>query len=127
MNSTKGKMITYDGKPINAFFHSNSGGTTEVPIKLQSEDGTVEQWITVDLKNMYDLSMVYISWEGAYAKSYQIQTSLDGTDFTDIYVNTNAKGGKQTIDKTSFINPALAKYVADCILSYYKKKRRETR
>ena len=76
-----------------------------------SEDGTVEQWITVDLKNMYDLSMVYISWEGAYAKSYQIQTSLDGTDFTDIYVNTNAKGGKQTIDKTSFINPALAKYV----------------
>ncbi|MCI9132443.1 hypothetical protein [Thomasclavelia cocleata] len=26
-----------------------------------SEDGTVEQWITVDLKNVYDLSMVYVS------------------------------------------------------------------
>lgn len=26
---TKGKIITYEGKPINAFFHSNSGGSTE--------------------------------------------------------------------------------------------------
>ena len=28
---TKGKIITYNNEPINAFFHSNSGGTTEVP------------------------------------------------------------------------------------------------
>lgn len=31
---TKGKMITYEGQPINAFFHSNSGGKTEVPINV---------------------------------------------------------------------------------------------
>lgn len=30
VESTKGKIITYDGSPINAFFHSNSGGKTEV-------------------------------------------------------------------------------------------------
>lgn len=30
VDSTKGKIITYEGKPINAFFHSNSGGTTEI-------------------------------------------------------------------------------------------------
>lgn len=29
VNSTKGKIITYENEPINAFFHSNSGGTTE--------------------------------------------------------------------------------------------------
>jgi len=29
VNSTAGKIITYDGEPINAFFHSNSGGITE--------------------------------------------------------------------------------------------------
>ena len=29
MDETSGKIITYDGAPINAFFHSNSGGTTE--------------------------------------------------------------------------------------------------
>lgn len=31
VNETKGKIITYNKKPINAFFHSNSGGKTEVP------------------------------------------------------------------------------------------------
>lgn len=31
VNDTVGKIITYDGKPINAFFHSNSGGRTETP------------------------------------------------------------------------------------------------
>ena len=29
VNETNGKIITYNGEPINAFFHSNSGGTTE--------------------------------------------------------------------------------------------------
>ena len=29
VNSTKGKIVTYEKKPINAFFHSNSGGITD--------------------------------------------------------------------------------------------------
>ena len=29
VEATQGQIITYEGKPINAFFHSNSGGTTE--------------------------------------------------------------------------------------------------
>ena len=29
VNSTKGKIITFEGEPINAFFHSNSGGKTD--------------------------------------------------------------------------------------------------
>ena len=32
--STSGKIITYDNKPINAFFHSNSGGITELPVNV---------------------------------------------------------------------------------------------
>ena len=34
VNQTQGKIITYNGKPINAFFHSNSGGATEAPINV---------------------------------------------------------------------------------------------
>ena len=37
VNETKEKIITYEGKPINAFFHSNSGGTTELPVNVWEE------------------------------------------------------------------------------------------
>lgn len=39
VNSTKGKVIVYEGKPINAFFHSNSGGTTEPPVNVWGGTG----------------------------------------------------------------------------------------
>ena len=39
VNVTKGKMITYEGKPINAFFHSNSGGYTEAPLNVWGGSG----------------------------------------------------------------------------------------
>lgn len=39
VNSTIGKIITYEGKPINAFFHSNSGGATEVPLNVWGGSG----------------------------------------------------------------------------------------
>ena len=34
VKETQGKIITYNNEPINAFFHSNSGGTTEVPVNV---------------------------------------------------------------------------------------------
>ena len=39
VKSTQGKIITYEGKPINAFFHSNSGGATEAPIDVWGGNG----------------------------------------------------------------------------------------
>lgn len=39
VNDTAGKIITYDGKPINAFFHANSGGKTEVPFYVWGGTG----------------------------------------------------------------------------------------
>ena len=39
VSSTAGKIITYEGEPINAFFHSNSGGTTEAPINVWGGSG----------------------------------------------------------------------------------------
>ena len=34
VNETKGKIVTYEGKIINAFFHANSGGMTEIPVNV---------------------------------------------------------------------------------------------
>lgn len=39
VNKTQGKIITYNGKPINAFFHSNSGGATEAPVNVWGGTG----------------------------------------------------------------------------------------
>lgn len=39
VDETKGKIITYENEPINAFFHSNSGGKTEMPINVWGGSG----------------------------------------------------------------------------------------
>lgn len=39
VNSTQGKIITYQNEPINAFFHSNSGGMTETTANVWGGTG----------------------------------------------------------------------------------------
>ncbi len=39
VNTTQGKIVTYNNEPINAFFHSNSGGATEAPINVWGGSG----------------------------------------------------------------------------------------
>ena len=39
VDATKGKIITYKGNVINAFFHSNSGGKTERPLYVWGGEG----------------------------------------------------------------------------------------
>ena len=39
VNETKGKIITYNNQPINAFFHANSGGATELPVNVWGGSG----------------------------------------------------------------------------------------
>ena len=39
VNETAGKIITYNNEPINAFFHANSGGTTELPVNVWGGSG----------------------------------------------------------------------------------------
>ena len=34
VDSTKGKIVAYNGQPINAFFHANSGGVTESSLNI---------------------------------------------------------------------------------------------
>lgn len=38
VDTTKGEIITYDGKIINAFFHANSGGKTESSLEVWGGD-----------------------------------------------------------------------------------------
>jgi hypothetical protein len=58
------------------------------------------QWLQVDLGSSASISQVVLNWEPAYAKSFQIQTSADGTNWTSIYSTTTGAGGVQTLNIT---------------------------
>jgi hypothetical protein len=58
------------------------------------------QWIQVDLGSTVSLCQVDLQWEAAYGKSFQIQTSADGTSWTDVYSTTTGTGGTQSLNVT---------------------------
>ena len=69
VESTKGKIVTYEGKPINAFFHSNSGGKTETTLNVWGGEGYPY------------LQAVETSGEDAYSQ-YQSEVTLSRNEFT---------------------------------------------
>ena len=70
VNSTQGKIITYEGEPINAFFHSNSGGETETPLNVWGGSGYPY------------LQSVSTSGEDAYSQ-YSSETEFTKKEFED--------------------------------------------
>jgi hypothetical protein len=56
------------------------------------------QWLTVDLASPQPICQVVLNWEAAFARSFQIQLSNDGTTWTPIYSTTTGTGGIQTLD-----------------------------
>jgi chitinase len=58
------------------------------------------QWIQVDLGSSYNVTQVTLSWEAAYGRSFQIQTSPDGSAWTTIFSTTTGAGGIQTLNVT---------------------------
>jgi 4-amino-4-deoxy-L-arabinose transferase-like glycosyltransferase len=51
------------------------------------------QWIYVDLGATKHVGHVELTWEDAYAKSYEIQSSADGEHWVTFFTNTHGKGG----------------------------------
>ncbi|HEU4328622.1 MAG TPA: discoidin domain-containing protein [Roseiflexaceae bacterium] len=51
------------------------------------------QWIQIDLGSSQAIGRVVLSWEGAYGRAYQIQTSNDATTWTTIHSTTTGDGG----------------------------------
>lgn len=54
------------------------------------------QWLQVDLGSSQTLCEVVLTWEAAYASSYQIQISSNGTDWTTAASTTTGAGGTET-------------------------------
>ena len=58
------------------------------------------QWIRVDLGAAHTVNRVVLNWEAAYAKAFQLQTSIDGVTWTTIYTTTIGTGGIQDLSVT---------------------------
>jgi hypothetical protein len=56
------------------------------------------QWLEVDLGATHAIREVILYWENAHATAFQIQTSENGTTWTDIYSTTTGAGGEQLIE-----------------------------
>jgi len=65
------------------------------------------QWIAVDLGNTYKVNKVVLNWEAAFGKSYRIEVSTNGTNWTKISDYTNTSSGV----KTHSFNSTEARYV----------------
>lgn len=65
------------------------------------------EWITVDLGTVSDVAKVKLTWEAAYGKSYMIQLSADGTNWTNAAIISNGDG---KIDEVLFTTTK-ARYV----------------
>ncbi|WP_370944946.1 discoidin domain-containing protein [Amycolatopsis sp. cg5] len=72
-----------------------------------SEEGVDPQWIAVDLGSRMAITRVKLSWEAAYAKTYKIQGSADGTTWQDI---KSVTGGNGAIDEYTGLT-AFARHV----------------
>ena len=71
VNNTKGQIITFNGEPINAFFHSNSGGKTEIATNVWGG------------ANYPYLQMVQTAGEDAYSQ-YNSEVVLTKNEVTNI-------------------------------------------
>ncbi len=66
------------------------------PSTRWSSDFADNQWWQVDLGSAQQVSSVSIDWETAYASSYTIQVSTDGTSFTDVATVSLSADGVNT-------------------------------
>jgi endoglucanase Acf2 len=65
-----------------------------------SAQGIDPQWIYVDLGATHTLTSVTLRWEAAYATAFQIQTSNDAANWTNVYSTTTGTGGVQNLSVT---------------------------
>lgn len=97
VNETKGKIITYNNQPINAFFHSNSGGRTELPVDVWGGGS-----------DMPYLQVVETSGEDGYTQ-YNSEVELTNEEileklkekYPDIQINFNNQEDIKILEYTS--------------------------
>ena len=72
----------------------NDGSTSTRWASSTSE----QNWIAIDLGSNHIITGAKLHWEAAFASGYQIQTSRDGSSWTNIYSTTSGDGGVDNLN-----------------------------
>ncbi|OUP50129.1 discoidin domain-containing protein [Lachnoclostridium sp. An181] len=115
---TPDKAVDGDTKGSDSRWSSKRAtGTTN---EGDGDIGTKEQWLMVDLGAQTPVNQINIYWEAAFATKYEIQTSLNGQEFTTVKECTATEAGSQTyrdlqVDAARYVRiycqePKTAKY-----------------
>lgn len=75
--------------------------------RWSSDWGSDPQWIAVDLGSIRSLTEVRLVWEAAYATSYRVEISRNGTTWSTLRNVTSGTGGTVRVEASS----ALARHV----------------
>jgi hypothetical protein len=95
------------GRPTTASSYQQTGNGAPYP-PSNTTDGRWDtrwasewsdaQWLQVDLGLTTAVRHIQLGWEAAYGKSYQVQVSADGSNWTTVYATTSGTGGVETLD-----------------------------
>ncbi|WP_426367545.1 glycosyl hydrolase family 8 [Streptomyces sp. E-08] len=91
-----GKPVTASSVETSAFgagLAVDGSATT----RWASAEGVDPQWIRIDLGTRHTISRVKLNWEDAYGRTYRIQTSDDGSTWTDVYSTTAGDGATDDV------------------------------
>ena len=99
VNDTKGKIITYNGEPINAFFHSNSGGVTDTAFSVWG--GTNYPYLQAvatsgeDAYSQYNSEVILTKEEFiSKMKEYHTDFNIDFESENSIQILNYTEGGR---------------------------------
>ena len=106
-------------KPTTSISTATTPGANAVDGSLASQwivphiadvDNTYDAWIIINLEEKQNIELVEIIWEGAYSKTFTVDYSNDGIDFTTKYSGSNSGAPTTKVNKF-YDNPSQAQYV----------------
>lgn len=92
------ETLLSQGKPATASSVESSSFAAGLAVdgnsatRWASAEGHDPEWIRVDLGATASITRVKLNWEAAYGKTYKIQTSADGSGWTDVFSTTTGNG-----------------------------------
>lgn len=95
VDTTRGKVILYNGEPINALFHSNSGGATELSINVWGGDFPYFQTVQTSGEENY----TSYSSEVTVSKDDLIKSMLE--KYSDFKIDFASQNPIEILERTS--------------------------